>query len=365
MNSARSSIFIDLNKFEHNIKALITSANNKEMCAVIKANAYGHGSVSIAKKLQTIGIQYIAVATLEEAIKLRQKEIKIPNILVFQTNLYHHRQSLLDFNITPVISNLEDLKDFVNSNIKIHLEFDTGMHRTGVSNTDIHYVIDLLRSSGIKQIEGILSHYCSAEDHDHSQSNRQLNAFNSIINNFKENNISIKYIHLANSAGIYLDDNISNMVRAGIAIYGLSPFANKQLNIKPIMSWYTKPCQIREIKKGQGVSYNHTWIATKDTIVATLPVGYADGYPRVISNKGHTLVNGMKAAIVGNICMDYMMIDITNCGQVTLNTEVILIGTDNYTITASDLAEWANTISYEIVCNAGRRSKFFYLDGDK
>tara|TARA_R110001592_G_scaffold363311_1_gene683658 strand:- start:3507 stop:4604 length:1098 start_codon:yes stop_codon:yes gene_type:complete len=365
MNSSRSSIIVDLNKLEQNIKSLMASAGNKDMCAIIKANAYGHGAVNIAHKLETMGIKYIAVATLVEAIELRKKSIQIPNVLVFQTKLHQNKQNLIDNQITPVISNLEDLKAFTASNIKFHLEFDTGMQRTGISIDEINTAIELLNNSNIKKIEGILSHYTSAESIDQTQSKLQFEAFNQVLSNFKENNIQINRIHLANSAGIYLNDNVSNMVRAGLAIYGLSPFVNKQLNILPIMSWHTKPCQIRRIKKGQGVSYNHTWLAKKDTVTATLPVGYADGYPRVISNKGYTLVNGIKAKIIGNICMDYMMIDITNCGLVTLDSDVILIGENNSTITASDLADWSNTISYEIVCNAGKRSKFFYLNGDK
>lgn len=365
MNNSRSTITIDLNKFEQNINSLIASAGNKDLCAVIKANAYGHGAINIANKLEAIGVKYLAVATLEEAIELRKQNIQIPNILVFQTKLYCNKQDLINFQITPVISNLVDLKAFTESDIEFHLELDTGMQRTGISINEINTVIELLNKSNIKKIEGILSHYSSAEEHDQTQSMQQLKAFKQILSHFKTNNILINRVHLANSAGIYLNDNISNMVRAGLAIYGLSPFANKPLNISPIMSWHTKPCQIRKVKKNQGISYNHTWVATKDTITATLPVGYADGYPRVISNKGYTLVNGVKAKIVGNICMDYMMIDITNCGLVTLDTDVILIGENNYSITATDLAKWSNTISYEIVCNAGKRSNFIYLDGDK
>jgi len=372
--SYRNIIYVDLLAIEFNINAIKQLNNDADICAVVKANAYGHGIIPIANKLVSLHVKWLAVESFNEGVKLRKAGIIKPDILILACNFIYRLADINKYNLTPVIYSVEVLQQLINS-VKecttFHLEIDTGMGRTGILPSELPEVALMLKKAKNRhliKIEGSFSHFSCADDIESSYTKEQLTRFSAAINYLFEQDITPKIIHIDNSASVLVKNGNYSFIRPGLLIYGISPINNCDsniVNLRPALSWRTKPLQIKSLNKGDSVSYGQIWTATKKSVVAILPIGYADGYVRLISKQGFVLVGNSKAPIIGNICMDFMMVDITGCINITTNSEVVLVGSQGeHTITLQNIACWAQTIPYEIMCNIGKRAKYVYLNGD-
>jgi len=361
-----STININLAAISHNVTVVRSLAPNQEICAVVKANAYNHGLPKITRTLYSQGVRWFSVTNIDEAIKLYSLQLAKVNILIFTSNCISDVETIISHDFVITIHSVDMLEHLANvlkgRTLRCHIEIDTGMSRTGITEKDIPHVSYLLKTfSNIKTV-GIYSHYANADYPEDTLNNEQKIKLHTAVEEFIKKEILFTFCHIANSPGIINQFNKlhTNMVRPGIMLYGISP-CHCIISLKPVMSWYSKIIQIRSVIKGQGVSYSHTWKAPKESLIAIISAGYADGYPRQASNRGYVIINNQKAEIIGNICMDFMMVDISGCSNISAGDNVILIGnSDSFSISAADIASWANTISYDILCAAGKRANLIY-----
>ncbi len=351
---------------------------NTQIVAVIKADGYGHGSVPIAKCLE--GKEYIfgfAVATAEEAHILRLANISKPIIVLDYTFPYSYEMMVLE-DIRPIVFR-DDMVDKMSQTaleqgkkIKVHIKVDTGMSRVGIMPDDLgmQFVKRLSETPGI-EIEGILTHFACADEEDKRHARRQLEVFTTFIERIeKELSLVIPIKHCSNSAAILeLQEANMNMVRAGIAMYGLFPSPEIKRDgvlLQPALSLCSHIIHIKTLYAGQRVSYNGIFTAKQEMKVATIPVGYGDGYPRSLSNKGYILIHGQKAPILGRICMDQFMVDITKIPQAHEGDKVTLIGKDGDTsLSAETIGEMSGRFNYELVCDLGKRIPRVYIQNGK
>jgi alanine racemase len=370
---------INLDHLAHNIQILRNPMGASSFfCPMIKANAYGHGDIEVARRLEKESVSHLGVALIEEGVRLREAGIR-SDILCFSSFQARGAEALFDFKLTPVLSDwsqihfLENEVKKRNTPINIHLKFDTGMHRMGFALTEIPKLVNYFSADGGIKLVGILTHLYSGSDAGDLQgeSFEQLRRFQEVENAFR----TLKPIsHTLNSAGLLqfnenwahskLPFDISNKqgARPGLAIYGIPPLASSSMQLKPVMSLLTETIKYKKVLKDQGVSYSHTWKACRDSIVAVLPLGYADGYHRLLTNRSEVLFRGQRVPIVGNVCMDFVMIDITDAvGSQAVEAlpfeKVVLLGADSKgnEISAMELAEKAETISYEILTSVSAR----------
>ncbi|MDP4133843.1 MAG: alanine racemase [Bacillota bacterium] len=365
----RTCAEIDLKAIQHNIIAVKRKAEGKEVMAVIKSDAYGHGAVPCAKALLGI-VDSFAVATTEEAIELRESGLSIP-ILILGGIPDEEIDLCLQNDISMTVYSMK-MADAVSIEAerlektgKIHVAIDTGMSRIGFSPTDES--IDIIKKiSKLNNLflEGIFTHYAKADYADKSFVKIQDERFRYVCEKLSLDGINIKYIHIANSAVIMdFGDCYGNMVRAGIITYGLLPsdeVKKESLDIIPALTWKSRVAFVKEIEQGVGVSYGLTFVAPKKMKLATVSIGYGDGYSRLLSNKGRVLINGKSAKIVGRVCMDQIMVDVTGM-DVKVDDVVTLIGRDrNEYISADEIADIIGTINYEVVCDIGKRVPRIY-----
>ena len=321
--------------------------------AMVKQNAYGHGLIPSAKVFIKEGAHFLGVASLEEAVKLREAGIKTP-ILVLSAVPKKYASVFVRYRIIPVIADF----DFAFSLNKaagtkpfpVHVKVDTGMGRLGQWHKEAFGLFYQLRKLTFLKIEGILTHFPVA-DTDKEFTNKQVSDFNRLIKSLQKEGFKFKYIHCANSAAIFKHSNsYFNMVRPGLSLYGVSPFANIKLPLKPALSFKTRIIFIKDVPAGCGISYGRTFIAKKKMRIGVLAVGYADGYPWRLSNKAEVIIKGKLCPIVGRVCMDHTMVDLSSVKEVEVGEEAVLIGkSKNSAITAAYLAKLAGTISYEIL----------------
>ncbi len=364
---------ISLDALEHNVTQIKQRIGNaRKILTVVKANAYGHGAVRIAQALVDLGIDFLGVATCEEGIELRQASITTPIIVLggfFQgQGIYAHQ-----FDLTPVVYTLESAQEISqcastnHRTIPIHMKIDTGMGRLGILPLETrHFIEKLTRLTGI-EIEGILSHLADTNQENHSgleYTLKQVEIFNQQIEELSQMGIDPLYRHLANSAASIdeLPDSF-NLVRPGIMLYGSYPAKRFQqsIDLKPVMNLTTKIISLKKVPQGTSISYGRTFTCKRESLIATLPIGYADGYSRSLSNRGEVLIRERKAPVVGVVCMDLVMIDVTDIPGVALGDEVILMGAQgSEVITAEDVAEKMSTISYEFLCGIGPRIPRIY-----
>lgn len=367
---------ISLDALENNIREIrrITSKNAMVM-AVVKADGYGHGAVESAKVFLKNGADRLAVACFSEAKQLRDAGINVP-ILILGASFEEDLEGLVQNDITISLFSLEFAKKVSkiavknNKTAKIHIKLDTGMSRigylTGVNNDEvIDEIIEISRLDNI-EIEGIFSHFSTSDEKNPDYTNLQFERFMQICNGLEEKGLKIKIRHIANSAAIMMyPDTHLDMVRAGIILYGLYPsdeVDKKRLNLKRAMSVKSRITQIKEICDNRGVSYGKRYITNGKTKIATVPIGYADGYTRMLSGKAKMLFDNQEVDVIGRICMDQCMIDVTSVNNINTGDEVTVFGPD--TVTADDLASWLDTINYEIVCMVSKRiPRVFYEKG--
>lgn len=349
-----------------------------KMLAVVKTDGYGHGSIPIAKLLQNKEYMFgFGVATVDEAMNLRNAGIKLP-ILILGYTFPDGYDDLAKEDIRPALfreDNLPLLSEAAERNgksIKVHIKVDTGMSRLGIRPDDsgLEFVKKVNETKGI-EIEGIFTHFARADELDKTSANQQLSTFKNFIERIEsELGIVIPIKHCSNSAGVIeMQDANMDVVRPGITIYGLTPSDEvdvDKLKLLPALSLYSHIVFIKELEAGREVSYGGTFVTERTMRVATIPVGYGDGYPRSLSNKGHVLIHGKKAPILGRVCMDQFMVDVTNIPEAKEDDLVTLIGQDkDECITAEMIGDLSGRFNYEFVCDLGKRIPRVYLLGGK
>ena len=370
----RAYIKVDLDCITENILAM--KKNLKEgtaIAAVIKTDGYGHGAVPIAYALKNIA-EAFAVATIEEAVNLRRHGIKndiyilgfLPESRISDVIEYEIRPAVFEYEIAQKISQKATELGKI---AKIHLKADTGMRRIGfpVNEASVQMVKKISSLPNI-EIEGLFTHFACADSADKTMSEEQYQSFCWLIGRLEEEGIEIKVKHCNNSAAIIdLPNNSLDMVRAGIALYGMYPsdeVNKKTVSLRHALSMKSHIIYLKEVDAGQSVSYGSTFVTTGRTLIATIPVGYGDGYPRNLSNQGCVLIRGKRARILGRVCMDQFMVDVTDIEGVREGDEVTLIGRDKEEcITVEELAGIGGGFHYEIVCDLGKRvPRVYYKD---
>ena len=374
---------IDLDAAENNFN-VIRSQLKKEtkLCCVIKADGYGHGALSLAKLYEKIGADYFAVSNIEEALQLRQNGIKLPVMILGFTNP-ECAKLLADNDIEQSVFSLEyakELNKFAEESdvkIKIHLKLDSGMGRIGFcckhGESDKKALEDAAQACSLKNIipYGVFTHFAVADEAEEGKDYtlKQYSAFTSAIEYLKDNHgIEFKIRHCSNSAAIFDYPELQlDMVRAGIVLYGSAPSGKVSCpNIKGVMSLKAVVSMVKTLMPGDSVSYGCTYTADKETVLATVPLGYADGFWRSNLDKANFIIKGKKVPLVGRVCMDQLMIDVSDIPDVKMGDEVIIMGQEgNEVITAEDIAGLNNTISYEILCAVGKRVPRYYIKNKK
>ncbi len=371
-NRSTSWAEIDLGAFKRNIAAIRNLLQPDTMLmAVVKANAYGHGMLEVAQICLENGADYLAVANVQEALELRQARIMVP-ILVLGIVPPEQAESLINNDIETAVADLESARIYSRAAnqahpARLHIKLDTGMGRIGFQ-TDTKSADEIKEIKQLPNIfvQGIFSHFAAADFEDKEYSRQQAQQFNDFIQRLETMNIHIPVKHLANSAAIMdIPETQYNMARSGIIMYGLYPSAQvkkENLPLEAVMLLKTRISFLKILPPNRSVSYCRTYITPQDTLVATVPIGYADGYSRLLSNKAWAVVRGQKVPLIGNVCMDQCMFDVTGVEGVKTGDEVVLFGRPEDGITADDLAQIMGTINYEIVCTVGRRIPRIYIE---
>lgn len=361
---------IDLTALVHNLLLLrrIISPGS-DIMAVVKANAYGHGAVETAQTLIRHGVGRLAVFSIEEGIILRQAGI-MASIVILGPVFPQQVQDLFVHRLTPVVSDpsiLTALGRCVthdSSPYAIHLKIDTGMGRLGLTLNEVKTIMAKRSFPASLHLEGLMSHLADSDGTDPDSTTQQVNRFEQALKIVRDAGFRVPLIHLANSAGLVRFPSAHySLVRPGIMLYGYHtlPPSVQPPDLRPVLSLTTRIAQLRLIQPGETVSYNRTFTAKRPTKIAVLPIGYSGGVSRHLSNRGQVLIRGQRTPIVGLVCMDMVMVDVTDIEDVTVGDEVTLIGQQgSQRITAHDIAEWTGTISYEVLCAINPQIPRFY-----
>ena len=364
---------IDMDAIAENFRVMHERISPKtKMVAVIKTDGYGHGAVPIARMIQPEDyIWGFAVATMTEAMILRKNQITKP-VLILGYTFEEDYEDLIRYEIRPVVFKLDMAKELseaavhLKKTLSIHIGLDTGMSRIGFSDTEesIKTICEIASLPGIR-IEGMFTHFAKADELDKASANRQFERYMHFAHRLEEAGITIPLKHVSNSAALMeLADMNLDLVRAGISIYGIYPSAEvsrDSMKLTPAMSIHSRIVYIKEIETGTQISYGGTFTAPHPMRIATIPVGYGDGYPRMLSNKGFVLIREKRARILGRICMDQFMVDVTDIPQAKELDEVILVGRQgDEEITVDELGDLCGRFSYEFICDIGKRVPRIY-----
>lgn len=370
----RTYVKIDLDAIEYNVKNIVNKIDGKaKLLAVVKADAYGHGAVEVSRFLQD-KCDFLGVACVDEAMELVEAGIKKPILVLgyvspseYETVVRHNiRIPIFTFETAQALS-LEAQKQ--NAAVYYHFCIDTGMSRIGfqvnLENADMCKKISQLPNI---KAEGLFSHFATADEKDLTKTNHQLALFKKFAAMLEEREVDIPIKHICNSAGIMMVGEYFDMVRSGIVTYGLYPSDDvdkERLALKPAMEWKTHISFVKTLEAGREISYGGTYVTDKETVVATVPVGYADGYPRCLSNIGKVIVKGHYANIIGRVCMDQFMIDVTGIPDVNIEDEVTLVGVDgDAVLTMEEVSNNAHSFNYELPCKIARRvPRVYYKNG--
>ena len=373
MNFDNTYVKIDLDAIEANIDA-IRSRVGVEVMAVIKADAYGHGAVQVARLLQD-KCSFFGVSSILEAMELRRAGLYNPILILGHTPVRAF-PALVQAEIRPTIFHYEDAlalskaAQLLDKTAAFHLAVDTGMSRIGFQATeeDADLCAEIAKLPGL-QAEGLFSHFATADCPDLSKSRAQAELFDKFYEMLKDRGVEIPIRHMDNSAGLMNFDNHYEMVRAGIVTYGMYPSEDvpaETLPLRPALQWLSRVTHVKTLPAGREISYGGTYVTTKETVVATVPVGYADGYRRSLSGKFYVLIRGKRAPILGRVCMDQLMVDVTDIPGVTLNDRVTLVGKNgNEEITMEQISAVADSFNYEFVCGISRRVPRVYSRAGK
>ena len=344
---------------------------NTKIMAIIKADGYGHGAVPIAKVLDS-SVDSYGVAIVEEGVELRKAGITKP-ILILGYTPEQMYDRILKYDLMPTVCDYAMAEKMSvkaaehKKMLKIHIKLDTGMSRIGFmpGEETIKSIVEISKLSNI-EIDGIFSHFARADDENKTFSNEQLRKFLEMTDAIEQEGVKIPIKHISNSAGIIeLPEANLDMVRSGISTYGLYPSEDVQkenLPLKPAMSLYAYITMVKELEKGIPVGYGGTYVTTKKTKVATIPAGYGDGYPRALSNQGRVLIHGQYAPIIGRVCMDQFMVDVTHIDDVKTGDKAILVGrAEDNVITLEEIGNMSASFNYEAACDIGKRIPRVYI----
>lgn len=346
--------------FSHNIRLIRNAVKNSKIMAVVKANAYGHGSVELSRTAIESGCDYLGVAFVEEGIELRENDITAP-VLIFGSHDVSFLKKAIEYNLEVTVTSFEQIEMLKQSDCKckVHIKADTGMHRVGFKTEDFEKALKELLESKHVEVKGIYSHFATSDDEDNSFFKTQLQRFTEI------KKLSEKYLqhdvifHAANSAAIMkYPEAYFDMVRPGVMLYGglPNPYFKTNWQLKQVMELRSKISLTKFIKKGDSVSYGRKYFAESDTQIGVIPIGYADGYSRSLTNNTHVIINNKKYPVVGTICMDMVMVDSKNLPELITGDEAILYGSmGDQNITIDEIAAKTGTIAYEVTCNISKR----------
>ena len=357
---------INLDNLIHNLNEIKKLTDNQtEIMAVVKADSYGHGSIEVSKALISEGIKRLAVANLSEAIELRNSGIDV-DILILGYTPRSQFKYIAQYDITQTIYDydaaceLSKAAENLDKTVKVHIKIDTGMSRLGFRSEDktLEEILKITKLSNI-YLEGIFSHFASADESNKSFAKVQYDEFISLIDKLDKVNLHIDIKHISNSAAIIdLPKYQMNLVRAGISLYGLYPSKEVSIDtisLKPVMTLKTQISNMKKVPKGTGISYGQVFTTTEESIIATIPIGYADGFSRLLNGKSLVTVNEQKVDVVGKICMDQCMLNVTKVNNLYIDKEVTIFGEGNNSNSAEEIASNLGTISYEVVCMISRR----------
>lgn len=368
-SSRPTRAIISLDALKHNFNVVKqNTASNTHIMAVVKANAYGHGLIEVGNLFSQFGATYLGVALLEEAIILRKNNIDTP-ILVLGGVQFEQIIDFINLNIDFTCASLElaneisHVASLLNKNAKIHIKLDTGMGRIGVQWFNAKKFIKEVYKLPHLEIIGVYSHFAKA-DTDIEFTEKQIDRFNTIVEWMKKSGYEAKYFHIANSVGIMdYPDSYFNMIRPGLMLYGYNQSSNNSIRLKPALTLLTKVSYFKSVRKGSGISYNHSYVTPNDTRIVTLPIGYADGYSTLLSNKSYVYINGSKYPIVGDICMDQTMVDIGPQRTAYIGDEALVFGKYNEKeIKLQNTCKKCGISIYEFLISISSRVPRFYVE---
>ncbi len=377
MESRPTIAEIDLSALRHNFSQIKKAVPpGCGVLAVVKADAYGHGFMDIALELEALGVNAFGVAFLAEGIQLRKSGIDRP-VLVLGGLYPGQEKKCIGYNISTTIFSAEQarLLNYVAGKLyrkaKVHVKVDTGMGRLGISYADAPGFFEKLKGMKNIELEGIVSHFAAADELDmesREYTDGQIELFAGVVKSAEKEGLAPRYVHIANSAAAFSRElPFCNLVRPGIALYGAAPSADFQgkIDLWPVMRLKSKVAMLKWVEPGTSVSYARRYVAAEKTLVASVPVGYADGYSRSLTNRGEALVRGMRAGVIGAVCMDWIMLDVSHIPGVSVGDDVTLLGCDRdgHCIRAEELAAKTGTIPYEIFCGISKRVPRVYIKG--
>ena len=379
MDSRPTIAEIDLAALRHNFDLVTrTVPTGHGVLAVVKADAYGHGFMDISRELEALGVTAFGVAFLAEGIQLRKSGIDRP-VLILGGVYPGQERKCVGYNLSTALFSLEqarvldDAAGRLYRRAKVHVKIDTGMGRLGIAAADAPAFFRALRELRHIELEGIISHFASADELDEGgrrYSDRQATVFAEVVRDVRSLGLDPRYVHIANSAAAFgMELPFCNMVRPGIVLYGALPSGDFEgrMDLRPVMRLKSAVAMLKEVEPGTSISYARRYTASERRLIASVPVGYADGYDRTLTNRGEVLVRGERARVTGAVCMDWIMVDVTGIPGVAVGDEVTLLGCDRQgsCVRAEELASWAGTIPYEIFCGISKRVPRVYLNATR
>ncbi|MDE0375026.1 MAG: alanine racemase [bacterium] len=372
--SRPTHVEIDLDQLTSNYRAVERAVTPARMSPVVKADAYGHGLVEVARLFESCRPAGLAVAFLEEGARLREAGIVCP-ILVMGGLDISQIPDFLHFGLTMTVSSvqavgaIEEGAERMGTVARVHAKVDTGMGRMGVRPEGAAELLDALRSSPRVEVEGVYSHFATADEADPAQTLNQMATFRRVVSYFGDRDLPTPTLHLANSGAVLQHPSSHlDLVRPGLMLYGVYPTdaIPRTIEIEPALTWRSTVVLSKPLPTGSPVSYGATWTPDRDTRIVVVPMGYGDGYPRLLSNRGEVLIRGRRHPVVGRVCMDQFMVDVGPETDVRVGDEVVIIGTqDDEKITANELSGWAETIPYEILTGISSRVPRRYRGGGR
>ena len=365
-----TTAFIDLDALAHNYQEVRRRAQGRKVLAVVKAQAYGHGAIRVAKHLLGLGADTLGVALVEEGKELREAGIDAP-ILVMGAVVPGQAEALVALRLTPVVFAPEMARALSNAartqktQVPVHVKIDTGMGRIGIAPEDAPAFIRELQHLEGLTVQGLMTHFAEADLRDKKFASMQMDRFGTLLKELDAQGAAIPLRHAANSAALLdYQQALFTMARPGLMLYGYNPLEGKASGeaLLPVLSLVTRIVFLKKVPAGVPISYGRTFVTRRESLIATVPIGYADGYSRGLSNKGEALVRGVRVRVAGRVCMDMCMLDVTGVPGVCEGDEVVLIGKQgNDRITAGDIAEKTGTIPYEVLCGISRRVPRVYV----
>ena len=369
---------INLDNLKHNLKEIRRVADSQAaICAVVKADGYGHGALEVAQTALDCGVSYLAVAFLDEALQLRKEGIKAP-ILILGFTPEEQFDKIVEHDITQTVYKVSSAQKLSleakkqGKKAKIHIKLDTGMSRIGfqAEPSSIDEIKKIFSMENL-EVEGMFTHFSKADEKDKTFTEEQFKKYMAVAETLEKDGFKIPIKHVANSAAIMeLPHTHLDMVRPGIILYGLYPsdeVDKSRIDLKPVMSLKTRVSHVKILGAGRAISYGGTFITKRQSIIATLPVGYADGYSRLLSSRASVMIKGQRAPVVGRVCMDQCMVDVTDIqGAVEPGEDVLLFGgSGDPTVSTDEIARIIGTINYEVVCGVSRRVPRVYIRDGK